>query len=539
MTYTSYKYLLFVGALVFLYYIIPNKFKKFQWVLLLIANYIFYYLNGVPQIIFIVASTALTYGSTMLMQKLRNDNNARVLALGEDVTREQKREFKKQTQAKIKKVQVATIALHLIVLAVVKYTNVTITNANTILDAFKVGWDIPHVSMIVPLGISFYTFASLSYILDVARGKYEPERNFFKVALFVSYFPNIVQGPICRFDEVGTQLIAEHHFDYDRFVHGAELVLWGFFKKLVIADRANMVLPNVFSASVYEQNTGSQFIFGIVFAFIHLYADFSGGIDITRGVSEILGTDLPLNFERPLYSQSLGEFWRRWHMTLGGFMRDYVFYPVMLSKPVLKLSQKANKKWGKFAGKMVPSVITPAVVFFLMGIWHGASYQYLLYGVYNAFMVSSAVAFDGLFKKMKKALRINDQAYSYKLFCMFRVFCITSVSRLIVNAPSIKGLGFIIKSMFTNLNPDFFFNLDGKLFTMGVDAKNMLILFLAIIIFATVSILQEHGMHIRDSLNKQNLVFKWFILISLFVIVLIFGIYGRGYDAASFLYQAF
>lgn len=539
MTYTSYKYLLFVGALVFLYYIIPNKFKKFQWVLLLIANYIFYYLNGVPQIIFIVASTALTYGSTMLMQKLRNDNNARVLALGEDVTREQKREFKKQTQAKIKKVQVATIALHLIVLAVVKYTNVTITNANTILDAFKVGWDIPHVSMIVPLGISFYTFASLSYILDVARGKYEPERNFFKVALFVSYFPNIVQGPICRFDEVGTQLIAEHHFDYDRFVHGAELVLWGFFKKLVIADRANMVLPNVFSASVYEQNTGSQFIFGIVFAFIHLYADFSGGIDITRGVSEILGTDLPLNFERPLYSQSLGEFWRRWHMTLGGFMRDYVFYPVMLSKPVLKLSQKANKKWGKFAGKMVPSVITPAVVFFLMGIWHGASYQYLLYGVYNAFMVSSAVAFDGLFKKMKKALRINDQAYSYKLFCMFRVFCITSVSRLIVNAPSIKGLGFIIKSMFTNLNPDFFFNLDGKLFTMGVDAKNMLILFLAIIIFATVSILQEHGMHIRDSLNKQNIVFKWFILISLFVIVLIFGIYGRGYDAASFLYQAF
>ncbi len=234
MTYTSYKFLIFIGIVILFYYLIPNKFKKFQWVLLLCANYFFYFMNGVPQIAFIIGSTLITYGSTMLMQKLRNDNKAHVLALGENVTREQKREFKKQTQEKIKKVQVATILLHLAVLAVVKYTNVTLTNANTILDAFKVGWDIPHVSMIVPLGISFYTFSSLSYILDVARGKYEPERNFFKVALFVSYFPNIVQGPICRFDEVGTQLIAEHHFDYDRFVNGAELILWGFFKKLVI-----------------------------------------------------------------------------------------------------------------------------------------------------------------------------------------------------------------------------------------------------------------------------------------------------------------
>ncbi|MCR5041603.1 MAG: MBOAT family protein [Clostridia bacterium] len=538
MTFTSYKFLLFVGILIPLYYLIPNKYKKYQWILLLIANYIFYLSTGIPQIAFIVLSTAVTYVSTRIMQKFRDDCSA-LIAATPDITRDEKKAQKAIAAAKIKKVQYATIALHLIVLAVVKYLNVTIGNVNSIVGAFKSDFAIPTVSMIVPLGISFYTFTSLAYILDVARGKYKAEKNCFKVALFISYFPTIVQGPICRFDEVGRQLIAEHHFDYDRFVRGAELMLWGFFKKLVIADRASLVSKTVFSAENYQQYSGSQFLFALVLAFIYLYSDFSGGIDIARGVSEILGTDLPLNFERPLYAQSLAEYWRRWHMTLGGFMRDYVFYPVMLSKPVLKLSKKAANKWGKFAGKMVPSVITPAVVFFLMGIWHGASFQYILYGVYNAFMVSSGVALEGFFNKLKKWLHINDQAYSYKLFCMARVFVITSISRLIVNPPSIAALGFIIKSLFTNFNVDFLFGLDGKFFDLGLDAKNMFVMFIGVLIFATVSIVSEHGMNVRDSLNRQNIVFRWAVLIALFVIVLIFGKYGRGYDAASFLYQGF
>ena len=226
-------------------------------------------------------------------------------------------------------------------------------------------------------------------------------------------------------------------------------------------------------------------------------------------------------------------------MTLGGWMRDYVFYPVMLSKPVLKLSQKFSKRFGKFAGKMVPSVITPAVVFFLMGIWHGATFQYLAYAVYYASVTSGSVAFEGVFKKIKQVLHINDQAFSYKVFCMLRVFALTSVSRIIVKAPRFRAIPFIFNSFFTNFNANFLFNLDGNLFKMGLDAKNMLILFLAILILATVSILQENGIHIRESLNKQNIVFRWFILIALFVIVLIFGQYGQGYSASSFIYQAY
>lgn len=537
MTFTSYQFLIFVGVLMVLYFIIPNKFKKYQWVLLLIANYVFYLSTGVPQILFIVSSTAVTYGSTMLMQRIRNKNRALVSA-SEDITKEEKRELKKQAGKKIKRVQVATILLHLGVLAAVKYLNVSIENVNSILSACNVATQFQTVSLLVPLGISFYTFASIGYVLDVARGKYEPEKNFFKVALFVSYFPTIVQGPISRFDDVGKQLIAEHHFDYDRFVKGAELMLWGFFKKLVIADRAAIVVTTVFSAN-YEQYSGSQFLFAIVVYFFQIYGDFSGGIDIARGVSQILGTDLPLNFARPLFATSLQDFWRRWHISLGQFMRDYVFYAVMLSKPVSSLSKKFTKRFGKFAGKMVPSVITPFVVFFLMGIWHGATFQYLLYGLYNAFMVAAATGFDPLFKKLKKLLKINDQVFSYKVFCMARVFCITTVFRFLLKAPTIAAFGFIFKQLFTNFDWNFAFGLDGNYFSLGLDAKNTFVLFIAILILAVVSILQENGMDVRERLNKQNIAFRWILLIALFVIVLIFGKYGVGYSAASFLYQAY
>lgn len=537
MTVTSYTFLIFIAVFMVIYYLMPKK--KYQWVLMLAANFFFYVCacskirNAIIQICAIVFTSVLTYCATRLMQRFRDQNTLKLASFGEGITKEQKKECKKELQKKIKRVQVITIIIELACLALVKYVKGAVEDFNTIFDTA-----LPEISILAPLGISFYTFASLGYVLDVARGKYAPEKNYLKVLTFLSFFPSIVQGPINRFDDVGKQLFEEHHFDYDRLVKGAELMLWGFFKKLVIADRAVNIVTTIF-ASDYKQFCGSQFLFAATVYYFQIYCDFSGGIDICRGAAEILGIDLPLNFERPTFSLSVTEFWRRWHMTLGGWMRDYVFYPVMLSKPVLKLSQKFSKRFGKFAGKMVPSVITPAVVFFLMGIWHGATFQYLAYAVYYAAVTSGSVAFEGVFKKIKKVLHINDQAFSYKVFCMLRVFALTSVSRIIVKAPRFRAIPFIFKSIFTNFNADFLFNLDGNLFKMGLDAKNMLILFLAILILATVSILQENGIHIRDSLNKQNIAFRWFILIALFVIVLIFGQYGQGYDASSFIYQAY
>lgn len=535
MTYTSFTFIFFLVGLIAVYFSVP---KRFQWVVLLAASYAFYLSNGFKQVFFLIGSTALTYCTTLFIQKLRNDNKKRVAAMGE-ITKEQKRAFKKQVGAKIKKVQYASIAMHLLLLGAVKYLNTGISYVNSFGNVINKDFALPKVSIIVPLGISFFTFASMGYIIDVARGKYEPERNFFKVATFVSFFPSIVEGPINLYGDVGVQLFKEHKFDYDRLVKGAELMLWGFFKKLVIAERAGLVVNTVFSPSSFTQYTGSQFIFGICIYAAQIYGDFSGGIDIARGAAEILGIDMPLNFERPMFSTSVQEYWKRWHMTLGGWMREYVFYPVMLSKPVRSLSLKAGKRFGKFAGKIVPSTITPFVVFFLMGIWHGAGIQYILYGIYNAVVVSSSVAFDPLFKKIKEKLHINTQAFSYKVFCMFRAFALVSGARLIVKSPSYTGFKFVVKSILTNFNPNFLFGLDGKYFSLGLDAKNMLVLFISVLVLATVSILQENGMHIRETLNKQNLVFRWVLLLALFTAVLIFGHYGPGYDSASFIYQAY
>lgn len=538
MTYTSDDFLLFLGLTVFLYYLIPKKFKKYQWVVLLIASYAFYLSTGIAQVIFIVASTIITYVSTILMQKIRIKNKEQIAALPETITKEEKKAVKNKLSKKIKRVQVTTILLHLGLLGVVKYLNDLFADFNSVATMFKWNVNLPFVNMIVPLGISFFTFASIGYVIDIGRGKYEPEKNILKVGLFVSFFPSIVQGPINRFDDVGTQLFEEHPFDYDRFVKGAELMLWGFFKKLVIADRAMNIVTTVFSENYADYN-GTQFLFAVTIYFVQIYTDFSGGIDVARGAAELFGIVLPENFRQPLFATSMADFWTRWHISLTMWMREYVFYPVMLSKPVLALSKKANKRFGKFAGKLVPSTITPFVVFFLMGIWHGADAPHILYGIYNAFAVAAAVALDPINTKIKQFFKVNTEVFSYKVFCMIRVFIIGSGSRLIVKAPSITALKYMVKQIFTTIDLNFIFGITDEWYTLGLDIKNMIVMVFGLVILSIVSILRETGMDVRESLNKQNLVFRWAMLISLFLIVLIFGEYGPGYDASAFIYQAY
>ena len=539
MAFTSDDFLLFITLCVAVFYAIPKKFRNYQWVVLLIASYAFYLASGIPQVIFLIASTALTYASTMLMQHIRNKNKAYVNSVADTITKEEKKALKTSTNKKIKRVQVITILLHLGLLGAIKYLNVLLEDVQLLGSAFNFNFTAPHFNIIVPLGISFFTFASMGYEIDIGRGRYEAEKNPLKVALFVSFFPSVVQGPINRFDDVGFQLFERHDFDYDQFVKGMELILWGFFQKLVIADRVNHVVTTIFSQD-YANYNGTQFFFAQFMYFIQIYADFAGGIDVARGVAELFGIKLPENFRQPFFATSMSDYWTRWHISLTMWMREYVFYPVMLSKPVMGLSKKANKRFGKYFGKLVPSTITPFVVFFLMGIWHGADLQHIIYGIYNATAVSAAVALDPLNTKLKSWFKVNTEVFSYKVFCMLRVFLIGSGSRLIVKAPDITALKYMVKHIFTDL-PDlnFIFNVNEALYSVGLDRKNMLLLIFAFSIRIVVSILREVGINVRDKLHEQNLLFKWIVVGALFFFVLIFGEYGPGYDAAEFLYQAY
>lgn len=535
MAYTSLSFIAFLVAVLVVYYLVP---KRFQWAVLLAASYVFYLFSGVAQFVFIFSTTVVTYLSALAMQKKRNAYKAKLAELGGEISREQKQTMKKQTSNEIKKVQFATVIAILIVLAFVKYLNFTIQNMNTVFKLFEYDVSLPLVNIIVPLGISFYSFQAMGYIIDIGRGRYEAETHFGKLALFLSFFPIIVQGPINRYDDLGTQFSQYHKFDYNNLKFGAQLILWGFFKKMVIADRVAPAVSEIFGVNYADYN-GSIYFFGVLMYALQIYCDFSGGIDIARGAAQTMGINLPQNFERPYFSTSVADYWRRWHITLGAWMREYVFFPVMLSKPLTKLSKSLRKSGKAKLAKLVPSVVTPFVVFFLIGIWHGANLKYIAFGLYNASMVAAGVAFAPLFKKLTEKLKINTEAFSWKAFCIVRTFLMLGISKIFVKSPGLSAALHIIKCVFTQIDLDFLFGLDGRIFTFGIDEKNMFVLFVAVLILFFVSVLQENGMEIRNTLAKQNIAFRWIIYFAALLFVLVFGVYGPSYNATDFIYQAY
>ena len=535
MALNSLKFLVFLALVVIVYYIVP---KKYQWTILLIASYGFYLASGLEHVIFIIFTTLFTYASGLYMQRLRDKQQLKIAALGEEVTKEQKREMKKEVAKKVHTVQVVTVLVNLLVLASIKCLNLVIGGLNDLFVIFKWDASMPLINIIVPLGLSYYTFNCIGYLIDIGRGKHAAEKHLGKFALFVSFFPSIVQGPLFRFNDVGIQLQQPHKFDYDNIKYGAQLILWGFFKKLVIADRVAAVTRTVF-AEGFDYTNGSQIFFGVLMYSFQIYGDFSGGTDITRGAAQMLGIDLPVNFERPFFATSMADFWRRWHMSLGAWMREFVFFPIMLCKPVTAISKHFRKTFGPHAAKMVPSVAAPMVVFFLIGIWHGVTWQYIVNGLYNAFLISSTVALTPFYTKLAKWLRINTEAFSWKLFQMLRTFGLLCVSRIIVKAPSLSVAFDMIKTMFTSVDFNFLTGRDGLIYTYGVDRENFIVLSFAILLLLVIGILQENGLKIREALSRQNLVFRWGMIFLLLAAVIIFGVYGPEYDASAFIYGKF
>lgn len=532
MAFTSLNFLMFLLAVVIVYYIIP---KKAQWVFLLIASYTFYLFSGIKPVIYIIATTLSTYGAALLMENLREKSKQKIVDLGEDAAKEDKKKIKSVFAKKIHTVQVVAVLFNLGILAVLKYLNFVSENINSLFSLFKFDFEIPFVNLIIPLGLSFYTFQSLGYVIDIGRGKYKPQRNLAKYALFVSFFPQIVQGPISRFDQIGEQLVTPHRFDYENFKFGAQLIMWGFFKKLVIADRlalvVNQVLPN------YRNYHGIELMIGIFCYCIQIYGDFSGGIDITRGAAQMMGIDLPQNFERPYFSKNMTEYWRRWHITLGAWMREYVFYPVMLSKPISKLGKNAKKLLGKEVGRIIPSALTSFVVLFLIGIWHGATWQHLAFGLYNATFITLGMLFKPTFKKIEAKLKINTECFSWQLWQILRTFVVMAVAKTLVKAPSLKGALVILKRCVFDIQPTLF--TQKTFLKLGLTYNSIIVTAVSFAVLLVVSILQENGISIRQKLSEQNIVFRWAVYIIALIVIMIFGIYGPGSNAAEFIYQQY
>jgi len=534
MAFTSFRFLLFLFFVVVFFYLVP---KKFQWIVLLLASFSFYVAGGFQGVFYILGTTLLTYAAALWIQRIRNATQVQIKNAGQSMTKDQARALNKAAARRIHRIQASTVLFHLFVLAFIKYLDFFIRNVNEFFAGFGWNTDFPLAHLFVPLGLSYYTFNSIGYLIDVGRGKQTAEKHFGRFALFVSFFPSIVQGPLNRYNDLGVQLKQEHSFDYNNVKFGAQLMMWGFYKKMVIADHLAPMVRQLFAIGYSGYNGSEVFLAALAYSF-QIYGDFSGGIDITRGAAQMLGITLPVNFERPFFATSLADFWRRWHMSLGAWMKEYVFFPVMLSKPVTALSKVVRKRYGSYAGKMVPSVAAPMVVFFLIAIWHDIDKQYILNGLYNAFIISSSVALAPVYKKLAQRLRINTESFGFRLFQMLRTFFVLCISRIIVKAANIAEVFKMLKALFTNFNLEVLHHLGEDQF-YGIGSKELIVVVVALLVVLVVSILQERGVKMRETISRQKLGIRWLLSLGLLAVILVFGIYGPSYDASSFIYGDF
>ena len=337
MLFNSYSFFVFFPIVVVVYFLLP---KRVSYLWLLTASYYFYMGWNAKYALLLLLSTAITYISGIVIQWL-NDN------------RPEKIEAKKW-------VVVGCIVANLAILFFFKYFNFTIESINAVLDHTSLPTVNTSLDVLLPVGISFYTFQALGYTVDVYRREIEAEKNFFRYALFVSFFPQLVAGPIERSKNLLNQLRNPKSYHYGRMCDGLLLMIWGYFLKLVIADRIAIFVDNVY-ANVDIYDGRYLLLASVLFAF-QIYCDFAGYSTIAIGAAEVMGFELMENFNSPYLSQSVAEFWRRWHMSLGSLFRDYVYIPL--------------------GGNRKRQLLNIFVVWFLTGFWHGASWNFIIWGLY-------------------------------------------------------------------------------------------------------------------------------------------------------------
>ena len=509
-----------------IYYIFP---LRHRWLVLLTSSIYFYVKSGlIGTSMMLGAAVVVWFVARKLDEKI--EKNKLYLSEHPDITKDEKKELKSALQKEKRKVLTLGLVICFTALFVFKYLNTCLDMSFSFLNFIGLNADTPYIDMYMPLGISFYTLQATSYIIDVYRGKLRAEKNPLKVALFVSFFPQMVQGPIGRFDRMAPQLFEGNRFNEKNIKHGLELLLWGLVKKLTLAEYAGVIANEVFNGN--EKYSGFVILVGAIAYGLQVYADFSGGMDLIRGVAQVFGIEMAINFERPYFARSVSEFWRRWHITLGAWMRDYVFYPLSLSKKFAAMGKKTRKVFGNTVGKLLPTFLASFIAFMLVGIWHGSNMKYVGYGLWNSVIISGSILLEPFYKKVLTKLHIKEDNVLWKLFQIFRTFMLVSIGRIFSRADNLTVALRMIKSMFSDFNPQIF--VDGTILELGLMLRAIVVLLFVAAILFVVSILQERGIKIRESLEKAPLILQLLLISLAICFILVFGAYG-----SDFVYQQF
>lgn len=528
MGYTSFAYIGLLAVTFLFYMMLP---LKHRWKVLLVFSYSFYLLNSGKLVIFILLSTLSIYLTGLMLNKL--DDGFAMAKKG--IPKENKKEFKAIIGWQKKFICVFAVLFNLGLLIFLKYFNFLGGSINGLFELLHINVHIEELKLVLPLGISFYTMSAISYVVDVYRGKYRASDSLGKVALFLAFFPHIVEGPIGRFDLLADQLYEGHRFDYNNLMMGLQLIFWGLFKKFVIADRANMYVTTVFKN--YMDYGGIYVVIAMLLYTLQLYAEFSGCMDIVMGSAEVFGIKMSKNFERPFISKTVSEFWRRWHMTLGSWFRDYVFYSVSLSKTFMNFSKKVKSKLNPYLGSIIPAAVAMFAVWFSTGIWHGASWKYVAYGLYYYVIMLVGMIIEPGVVKVSEKIHLNRKAVGYKLFQMIRTFILVNIGMLLFRADTIGSFAHMLSSMFRGFSVAPLTN--GSIFELGCDIKDFIVLAVGVLILFLVGLFEEKGRSVRQTVAGWNVVVRWVCYYALVFAVIIFGAYGYGYQATGFIYAQF
>ncbi len=525
MTITSISFLLFLLVVFCLFYLCP---VKGRWIILLISSIAFYVLAGAWNFLpFILLTSLAVWFCAGRIGELYEEQERELEEAGAD--RAAKKTIRASYRKKAKRFLLAALLLSVGVLLVTKF-------AHTVADLFSrllSGGQGGAALILVPLGISYYTFSVVGYLLDVYWKRYPCEKNFARFFLYAIYFPHIVQGPISRYNLLGSELKKELRFDSRRILYGLERMLWGFFKKMVLADRLELFVSSVFDGG---DHAGSIFLIAALFDAVQIYTDFSGYMDIVRGASEIFGVQLESNFQHPFFSESVPEFWRRWHITLGAWFKDYVYYPISVSRWMKKLNKFAKTHLPQFLCRVLVIGIPMMIVWILTGLWHGTGVNYLCWGVYYGILITASSVLAPEFEKADKALHIRTDSFLWRLFRKVRTFCCFVGGRLLTSPGSLHYCMLVVKTIFLGFAPRALIN--GTLLSCGLNLPNLLLVLFGILLLWAVSMMQER-FSLREKLSALHPVLRWAVLFAGIFSILIFGIYGLGYEETTFIYEAF
>lgn len=478
MLFNSLSFLIFFPVTLLLYFILPVRFKNFS---LLILSYVFYMGWNSKYALLLLFCTAVTYGASLLINRIEFDNKKRVFVL------------------------ILALVVVLSILFYFKYLNFILELIKSFVAANGFESSIPHFDIILPVGISFFTFQSIGYLIDVYRGDVEVEKNFFTYALFVSFFPQLVAGPIERSHNLLKQLKVVHDFEFYNLKSGLITMCWGYFMKMVVADRASILVDFVFNN---KNSTGIQVMFAVfVFAF-QIYCDFCGYSTIAVGASRILGIKLMQNFDAPYLASGFQDFWRRWHISLSSWFKDYIYIPL-----------GGNRKG------TVRKYLNIIIVMFISGIWHGAGINYIFWGLLNGVLQVA----DSVIKPVKK--HVN------KIILILFNFALVCFTWLFFRAKSMTHAVSLIKKILFDLHPCSLKGDFKKIY--GIGGIEISVMLLTIILLVTVDIIRCKKISVRSVVLSKHWTVQALCFVLFVLFILVFGVWGGNYNPASFIYFQF